>query len=73
LWTICIHSNTASSAQVEQLRAFLSRHRAQFTSVERVAAEFVAGELNWTERLFEAWALWRAKARVRARRVRRSR
>ncbi|MDE3150473.1 MAG: DUF2334 domain-containing protein, partial [Acidobacteriota bacterium] len=39
LWTICVHSNTADRALVDQLQDFLRRHAAQFTSVDRVLAE----------------------------------
>ena len=61
LWTICIHSNTAPDSQVEKLRSFLKRHSAQFTSFDRVAAEFSASELGFTERLYEEYAIWRLK------------
>ena len=70
LWTICIHSNFASDAQVDRLRAFLRVHAAQFTSVDRVLAELSPARLGPVERLYEAYALWRAEFR-RARRRRR--
>jgi predicted deacetylase len=56
LWTICVHSNTALESLVDELRAFLSRHAAQFTSVDRVLAEFEPTELGTAERLYEACA-----------------
>lgn len=62
LWTICVHSNSATDAQVSQLSAFLSVHAAQFTSVERVLAELSPGKLSSAERLHEALALWRVQA-----------
>jgi predicted deacetylase len=72
LWTICVHSNMARGALVEQLRAFLGGHAGQFTSVDRVVAELKPMKLSLTERLYGAWALWRAHAsRLRKRRRRR--
>jgi hypothetical protein len=74
LWTICVHSNFTHSAQVAQLHAFLRQHSAQFTSVDRVLAELHPAKLSLTERLYEAWALWRVQAsRARKRRKLRSR
>ena len=62
LWTICVHSNTVHGWLVDQLRVFLGRHAAQFTSVDRVLSEFRPTELGPAERLYEAFALWRAQA-----------
>lgn len=62
LWTICIHANTAPSSQVNQLRDFLRQHAAQFTSVDRVLAEFPPAKLSGTERLYETLAQWRVQA-----------
>jgi predicted deacetylase len=62
LWTICVHSNTARGSLVEQLRAFLGGHAGQFTSVDRVLAEFQPAELGPAERLYETFALWRIQA-----------
>lgn len=72
LWTICVHSNTAASSLVDQLRAFLGQHAAQFTSVDRVLAEFPPTRLNPIERLYEAIALWRLQgSQIRKRHKRR--
>lgn len=68
LWTICVHSNTAHDSLVIQLRAFLAKHAARFTSVERVLAEFEPAELGPVERLCEAVALWRVQASRKRRR-----
>jgi predicted deacetylase len=62
LWTICVHSNLATEAQVSQLYAFLRVHAAQFTSVERVLAELSPGKLSLVEQIHEALALWRVQA-----------
>jgi predicted deacetylase len=74
LWTICVHTNTARGSLVDQLLAFLRRHGAQFTSVDRVLAELKPTKLGPAERLYEAFALWRVQAaRTRKRAGRRSR
>jgi predicted deacetylase len=62
LWTICLHSNSASESLVDQLRDFLSRHAAQFTSVDRVLTEFPPARLELAERLYEAFAQGRIQA-----------
>jgi len=69
LWTICVHSNTAHDSLVIQLRAFLAKHAAQFTSVDRVLAEFEPAELGPIERLYEAFALWRVQASRKRKRL----
>jgi predicted deacetylase len=61
LWTICVHSNTARGALVDQLGVFMRRHAAQFTSVDRVVAELRPSMLGPVERLHEVFALWRAQ------------
>ena len=72
LWTICMHSNTASDGQVEQLKAFLQEHAAQFTSVDRVVNEMNPVELSTTERIYEVLAQGRMLAsRLRRELVRR--
>jgi predicted deacetylase len=62
LWTICVHSNTATDIQVSALRTFLGKHAAQFTSVRRVLAESEPTELSPAERLIETLTLWRIQA-----------
>jgi predicted deacetylase len=61
LWTICIHANTVHEAQIEELRAFLSNHAAQFTSVDEVLKQCKPAHLHGMERLYAALALWRAE------------
>jgi hypothetical protein len=74
LWTICVHSNSAGPAQVERLHAFLHIHSSQFTSVDRVLAEFSPAPLSLAERVYETWALLRTRAsRARNRRKYRNR
>lgn len=64
LWTICIHPNTAQDSLVERLRAFIRDHAVQFTSVERVLAEFRLEGLSPGERIHETLALWRIRAAI---------
>jgi predicted deacetylase len=59
LWTICIHPNTASPAQIEALRAFLRTHAHQFTSVDSVMAKFPLGALTLAEQMYARVALQR--------------
>jgi len=61
LWTICMHPNTAREEQVEELRAFLGKHAAHFTSVDRVKAELKPAKLSAYERGYEALALLRTR------------
>jgi len=65
VWTICLHSNTASDELVRRVTEFVRLHAAQFTSVDRILAEFPAGELSLTERLYEIAALLRVLGRRR--------
>ena len=70
LWTICLHSNTASDALVEQLRVFLERHGAQYVC-GAVLAKYAPAELEMSEQLVETWTLWRIQSsRLRKRLIR---
>jgi len=71
LWTICVHTNTAHSSLIEQLSRFLRQYAAQFTSVDRVLAEGWPAKLTLNERIYESWAMWRAKAKHDMKRMRR--
>jgi predicted deacetylase len=72
LWTICIHPNTAEDALFEKLRHFLISHASQFTSFDRVVAEFEPQRLGPFERACELIATARLRLR-HARSRRRSR
>lgn len=61
LWTICIHTNSASDAQVARLHNFLRHYSAQFTTVERVQEELSGGSLGAGEWLRASLALWRVR------------
>ena len=62
LWTICVHPNAASDAQVQKLADFVREHAGQFTSVERVMAEMKPGKLGASERIYETLTLMRLRA-----------
>ena len=70
VWTICIHSNNAGEAQVDELRGFLRGHARQFTSFNRVTAEFQARPLELREQVYEIGMLWRV---IFSRRIKRRR
>lgn len=61
LWTICIHPNIESSARLEQLQAFVTRHAGQFTSFDRIAQESAPEVLDTGEWLYEKVAMWRVR------------
>jgi predicted deacetylase len=63
LWTICLHPNGTSRLKADELRAFLEKRAGQFTSFDRVIAEFEATELGPGERLHEAVAMGRLRLR----------
>jgi len=66
LWTICLHTNTASAALFVQLDEFLRLHAPQFTSVERALAELDPAPLS----RFDQWCASLAITRIRLRRWR---
>ncbi|MGB8029319.1 MAG: DUF2334 domain-containing protein [Terracidiphilus sp.] len=70
LWTICVHANTASDADISALRAFLTVHADQFTSVDRVLFRSQPTTLTLAEYLYAEAALWRLKASRAVRSVR---
>ncbi|HEY1768356.1 MAG TPA: DUF2334 domain-containing protein [Terracidiphilus sp.] len=61
LWTICLHPHTIGNCEIAKLRAFLKGHATQFTSIERVLAEFPSGKLSVAEQLRAQWSLWRTR------------
>ncbi|KAA6464693.1 DUF2334 domain-containing protein [Acidobacteria bacterium AB60] len=68
LWTICLHPNTAGSAQIEQLRRFLRRHANQFTSFGEVIAHDPPGRLGLAEQVYAQYAMRRVMLRMKRRR-----
>lgn len=63
LWTICLHPNSMTQAQIDSLEAFLEKHSGQFTSFDCIRSEFAPEALNAREVLFQAAALWRLRLR----------
>lgn len=61
LWTICIHSQTATDGLVEEMVSFISRHPAQFTSVDEVLSDFQPKQLDVIERLCGEYLLGRVR------------
>lgn len=61
LWTICIHSNTATDQDVESLEVFLERFVDQFTSVEWALAQWPIGDRTYSDRLFHGWTTLRRR------------
>ncbi len=70
LWTICVHPNSASDADISALRAFLTVHADQFTSVDQVLFRIQPTTLTLAEYLYAETALWRLKASRAVKRVR---
>jgi len=51
LWTVCVHPNTASDAEIAALRSFLAVYAAQFTSLDRVLFRFEPTGLTLAQRI----------------------
>jgi hypothetical protein len=62
LWTICLHPNAISDDGVAALAKFLERFAAQFTSVDRVLAEWSFPSRAAADRIFHARMLLRIRA-----------
>ena len=54
LWTICLHTNTASIHLEDKLAKFLDRFADQFTTFDEVTSTSKARELYWNERVRQA-------------------
>lgn len=61
LWTICIHPNTTTDAELARLHEFLVTHSAQFTSLDHILFGFQPATLTLAERIQADVALWRFK------------
>jgi hypothetical protein len=69
LWTICIHTNTASPRLEEKLDSFLAQNARQFTTFDKVA-NAPSGPLRLSEQIRSDLACLRIRiARVRSRRT----
>jgi len=56
LWTICIHTNTATPTLEDKLEKFLGEHAKWFTTFDRVIEDCCPTDLGWSERLGESLA-----------------
>lgn len=63
LWTICLHANTATDAQVDELRTFLRQHSGKFTSVHQVLTESKLTPLSAAESVAARSAIERIRTR----------
>jgi len=61
LWTICIHTNTASASIEQKLERFIADHSRNFTTFDRAIADSQHGDLNWSERIAEKLANQRVR------------
>ncbi len=71
LWTICVHPNTASDAEIAALRDFIAAHAPQFTSLDDAVHRFQPSTLTLAERIQAVCALRRRKLSHSAGSVRR--
>jgi predicted deacetylase len=68
LWTICLHSNSTTNEDVAALEAFLERFSSQFTSVDRVLAEWPIARRSFSDRRFHGGMVLRRRlSRIRRR------
>lgn len=69
VWTICLHPNRMTFGQIEDLKQFLVNAAAQFTSFERLIAEYEPAKLPHSELLREKLTLWKLVVRRRRKRL----
>jgi predicted deacetylase len=50
LWTVCLHSNTASDEEFVALETFLARFSSQFTSVDRALRDWPIADRSFSDR-----------------------
>jgi hypothetical protein len=63
LWTICLHTNSASTVLFNQLESFLKSNSAKFTSVDRILTDYPSTPLNPLEAIQARTALLRIQLR----------
>jgi predicted deacetylase len=63
LWTICLHTNTATPELERKLDLFLDEHGDQFTGFDQVISGYEPTALRWNERLAEIFETCRVKVR----------
>ncbi len=50
LWTICLHTNTATDGELREMEGFLEQNQGWITSLEEVGREWGMTERSWLER-----------------------
>ncbi|HWA94531.1 MAG TPA: DUF2334 domain-containing protein [Terracidiphilus sp.] len=71
LWTICLHSNTATAAQFLRLERFLKLHAASFTSFDEICTQQDFAASSITENLYASAFLTRFRTRRLVQQIRR--
>lgn len=61
LWTICLHTNTASLGLEQRLETFLVEHAGHLTSFDQLIADNPSGRLRWNEQIGADLAHLRAR------------
>lgn len=61
LWTICLHTNTASAGLEERLETFFAEHVGHLTSFDQMIADNLPSRLGWNERIGADLACLRAR------------
>jgi hypothetical protein len=65
LWTICVHSNSATERAFKELEVFVGSFAEQFASVDEVVGEWPVRERTLGDKWFHTQMLWRAGLRRR--------
>lgn len=63
LWTICIHPNTATDADLRTLDDFLAAHSRQFTSFDRISEDYIPRQFSLRNSIASTFALTRIRLR----------
>jgi len=61
LWTICIHTNTATPTLEDKLERFLAENASRFTRFDHVVEDIQPSQLRWNERVGETVANLRVR------------
>jgi predicted deacetylase len=69
IWTICIHTNTATKTLEDKLETFLRANADRFTTFDKVTAGRAPHDLGWRERIAEFTAYRRIKVAATKKRI----
>ncbi|MDE3201704.1 MAG: DUF2334 domain-containing protein [Acidobacteriota bacterium] len=72
LWTICMHSNTATAAQFSRLERFLKLHAARFTNFDEICAHAKPVAPTISDNLYASAFLTRFRSRRIMQQIRRA-